>query len=125
MRKDDYELLAAFRRELRRFLAFSERVAQATGLPAQQYQALLGTEEVTVEFAEDGIRALARTAAEVNEAVENIGARRLQTVMEKLLETVSFEAEDRRGERLLVDAGFVDSQLSSIARDTDLSRYVL
>lgn len=91
----------------------------------EQYQALLGTEEVTVEFAEDGIRALARTAAEVNQSVENIGARRLQTVMEKLLETVSYEAEDRRGERLLVDAAFVDSQLSSIARDTDLSRYVL
>jgi ATP-dependent HslUV protease ATP-binding subunit HslU len=91
----------------------------------EQYQALLGTEEVTVTFAEDGIRALARTAAEVNEALENIGARRLQTVMEKLLETVSFEAEDRRGETLTVDAGFVDQQLSSIARDTDLSRYVL
>jgi ATP-dependent HslUV protease ATP-binding subunit HslU len=91
----------------------------------EQYQALLGTEEVNVTFAEDGIRALARTAAEVNEAVENIGARRLQTVMEKLLETVSFEAEDRRGETLTVDAGFVDQQLSSIARDTDLSRYVL
>jgi ATP-dependent HslUV protease ATP-binding subunit HslU len=91
----------------------------------EQYQALLGTEEVTVTFAEDGIRALARTAAEVNEAVENIGARRLQTVMEKLLETVSFEAEDRRGEMLTVDAAFVDAQLSSIARDTDLSRYVL
>ena len=91
----------------------------------EQYQALLGTEEVNVTFAEDGIRALARTAAEVNEAVENIGARRLQTVMEKLLETVSFEAEDRRGESLTVDAGFVDQQLSSIARDTDLSRYVL
>ena len=91
----------------------------------EQYQALLGTENVTVNFAEDGIRALARTAAEVNEAVENIGARRLQTVMEKLLETVSFEAEDRGGETLTVDAGFVDAQLSSIARDTDLSRYVL
>ena len=91
----------------------------------EQYQALLGTEGVTVDFAEDGIRALARTAAEVNEAVENIGARRLQTVMEKLLETVSFEAEDRGGETLTVDAGFVDAQLSSIARDTDLSRYVL
>jgi ATP-dependent HslUV protease ATP-binding subunit HslU len=91
----------------------------------EQYQALLGTENVTVNFAEDGIRALARTASQVNEAVENIGARRLQTVMEKLLETVSFEAEDRGGETLTVDAAFVDGQLSSIARDTDLSRYVL
>jgi ATP-dependent HslUV protease ATP-binding subunit HslU len=91
----------------------------------EQYQALLGTEGVRIDFSEDGIRALARTAAEVNEAVENIGARRLQTVMEKLLETVSFEAEDRTGETLKVDAAFVDQQLSSIARDTDLSRYVL
>jgi ATP-dependent HslUV protease ATP-binding subunit HslU len=91
----------------------------------EQYRALLLTEEVQVDFAEDGIRALARVAAEVNEAVENIGARRLQTVMEKLLETISFEAEDRRGEQLTVDAAFVEQQLSSIARDTDLSRYVL
>ncbi|WP_338502724.1 ATP-dependent protease ATPase subunit HslU [Sphingomonas kaistensis] len=92
---------------------------------ADQYRALLATEGVTIEFAEDGIRALAKIAAEVNESVENIGARRLQTVMEKLLETISFEAEDRRGETLLVDAAFVESQLASLARNTDLSRYVL
>jgi ATP-dependent HslUV protease ATP-binding subunit HslU len=91
----------------------------------EQYQALLGTEGVTVTFADDGIEALARIAAEVNDAVENIGARRLQTVMEKLLEDVSFDAENRRGETLVVDAAFVDRQLSSIARNADLSRYVL
>jgi ATP-dependent HslUV protease ATP-binding subunit HslU len=91
----------------------------------EQYQALLGTEGVRIEFEEDGIAALARIAAEVNEAVENIGARRLQTVMEKLLEQVSFEAEDRSGETLKVDAAFVDTQLASIARNADLSRYVL
>jgi ATP-dependent HslUV protease ATP-binding subunit HslU len=91
----------------------------------EQYVALLGTEGVTISFADDGIRALARIAAEVNESVENIGARRLQTVMEKLLETVSFEAEDRRGESLTVDAAFVEAQLSDLARNTDLSRYVL
>jgi ATP-dependent HslUV protease ATP-binding subunit HslU len=91
----------------------------------EQYQALLGTEDVTVTFAEDGIAALARVAAEVNEAVENIGARRLQTVMEKLLEDISFSAEDRRGETLVVDAAFVDRQLSGIAKNADLSRYVL
>jgi ATP-dependent HslUV protease ATP-binding subunit HslU len=91
----------------------------------EQYQALLGTEGVTITFADDGITALARIAAEVNEAVENIGARRLQTVMEKLLEDVSFAAEERRGETLLVDAAFVEQQLSSIARNADLSRYVL
>jgi ATP-dependent HslUV protease ATP-binding subunit HslU len=80
---------------------------------------------VEIKFAEDGIRALARIAAEVNGQVENIGARRLQTVMEKLLEDVSFEAEDRRGETLTVDAAFVEKQLSGIAKDADLSRYVL
>jgi ATP-dependent HslUV protease ATP-binding subunit HslU len=91
----------------------------------EQYSALLATEEVTISFAEDGIEALARIAAEVNEAVENIGARRLQTVMEKLLEDVSFTAEDRHGETLVVDKAFVESQLASIARNADLSRYVL
>jgi ATP-dependent HslUV protease ATP-binding subunit HslU len=91
----------------------------------EQYQALLGTEGVTITFADSGIEALARIAAEVNESVENIGARRLQTVMEKLLEDVSFDAEDRRGESLTVDAAFVEQQLSSIARNADLSRYVL
>jgi ATP-dependent HslUV protease ATP-binding subunit HslU len=91
----------------------------------EQYQALLGTEGVTIEFADSGIEALARIAAEVNEAIENIGARRLQTVMEKLLEDVSFDAEDRSGETLVVDADFVEKQLSGIARNADLSRYVL
>jgi ATP-dependent HslUV protease ATP-binding subunit HslU len=91
----------------------------------EQYQALLATEDVTIRFTDDGIEALARIAAEVNEAVENIGARRLQTVMEKLLEDISFTAEDRGGETLTVDAAFVDAQLAGIARNADLSRYVL
>ena len=78
-----------------------------------------------MSFTEDGIRAVARIAAEVNGEVENIGARRLQTVMEKLLEEVSFDAEDRSGSELVVDAAYVESQLASIARNTDLSRYVL
>src|SRR5688500_10673020 len=91
----------------------------------EQYQALLATEEVSITFAADGIAALARIAAEVNEALENIGARRLQTVMEKLLEEISFEAEDRHGETLNVDAAFVEKQLSGIAKNADLSRYVL
>ncbi len=91
----------------------------------EQYRALIGTEGVDVSFTEDGIRAVARIAAEVNGEVENIGARRLQTVMEKLLEEVSFDAEDRSGTALVVDAAYVDSQLASIARNTDLSRYVL
>jgi ATP-dependent HslUV protease ATP-binding subunit HslU len=91
----------------------------------EQYRALLATEGVTIEFADDGIATLARIAAEVNDALENIGARRLSTVMEKLLEDISFTAEDRHGETLVVDAAFVEKQLASIARDTDLSRYVL
>ncbi|GLT02670.1 ATP-dependent protease ATPase subunit HslU [Sphingobium jiangsuense] len=91
----------------------------------EQYKALLGTEGVTIDMTEDGIRAVARIAAEVNEQVENIGARRLQTVMEKLLEDVSFDAEDRSGETLVIDAAYVDGQLASISRNTDLSKYIL
>jgi len=91
----------------------------------EQYKALLNTEGVTVDITAEGIKALARIAAEVNEQIENIGARRLQTVMEKLLEDVSFDAEDRQGETLVVNAAYVDQQLSSISRDTDLSKYIL
>ena len=91
----------------------------------QQYVALIGTEGVTIEFTPDGIRAVARIAAEVNGQIENIGARRLQTIMEKLVEDVSFNAEDRGGTKLVIDAAYVDSQLASIARNTDLSKYVL
>jgi ATP-dependent HslUV protease ATP-binding subunit HslU len=91
----------------------------------QQYAALLGTEGVQIDFTEDGIRAVAKIAAEVNGEIENIGARRLQTVMEKLLEEVSFDAEDRAGTTLVIDAAYVDKQLAAVARNTDLSRYVL
>jgi ATP-dependent HslUV protease ATP-binding subunit HslU len=91
----------------------------------EQYRALIGTEGVDVSFTADGIAAVARIAAAVNAEVENIGARRLQTVMEKLLEEVSFEAEDRAGSAIVVDGAYVDKQLAGIARDTDLSRYVL
>jgi ATP-dependent HslUV protease ATP-binding subunit HslU len=93
-------------------------------LPAQ-YRALIGTEGVDVSFTEDGLAAVARIAAEVNGEVENIGARRLQTVMEKLLEEISFDAEDRKGGALTIDAAYVEQQLASIARNTDLSRFVL
>ena len=89
-----------------------------------QYQALLATEGAQVSFTDDGIAAIARIAAEVNGQVENIGARRLQTVMEKLLEEVSFDAEDRT-EAVVVDGAYVDKQLAGIARNTDLSRFVL
>ena len=91
----------------------------------EQYIALLGTEGVTVNISEDAIAKLAEIAANVNETVENIGARRLQTVMEKLLEEISFTAEDRVGEEISVDAAYVDKQLSDVAKDTDLSKYIL
>ena len=91
----------------------------------QQYTALLATEEVTLEFSDDAIDAIARIAVDVNSTVENIGARRLQTVMEKLLEDISFDAEDRKGAVILIDADYVRKQLSNIAKDTDLSKYVL
>jgi ATP-dependent HslUV protease ATP-binding subunit HslU len=104
---------------------FVRILSQTRASLTEQYKALLGTEGVEIEFTDDGIAALAKIAAEVNDAVENIGARRLQTVMEKLLEDVSFAAEEHRGERLSVDAAFVDKQLAGIARNADLSRYVL
>jgi ATP-dependent HslUV protease ATP-binding subunit HslU len=91
----------------------------------EQYAALLATEGVTLEFSDDAIDAIARIAADVNDSVENIGARRLQTVMEKLLEDISFDAEDRGGETLKIDAAYVQKQLAGIAKDTDLSKYVL
>ena len=91
----------------------------------EQYSALIATEGVTVTFTEDGIRAIARIAAEVNGQIENIGARRLSTVMEKLLEEVSFGAEERKGETVTIDGAYVEAQLADIARNTDLSKYVL
>ena len=90
-----------------------------------QYTALMATEAVTVTFTPDGIGALARIAAEVNDSVENIGARRLYTVMERVFEELSFTAPDRGGEAVIVDAGFVESNLGELTRNTDLSRYVL
>ena len=90
-----------------------------------QYKALLGTENVTVEISQDAIVEVAKIAAQVNESVENIGARRLQTVMEKLLEDISFEAEDHSGETIVIDAPYVRERLSELAEDTDLSKYIL
>jgi ATP-dependent HslUV protease ATP-binding subunit HslU len=91
----------------------------------EQYKALIGTEKVTLEIEPEAIRELARIAAQVNESVENIGARRLQTVMEKLLEDLSFEAEDRKGETVTIDAAYVRDRLAVLAEDADLSKYVL
>jgi ATP-dependent HslUV protease ATP-binding subunit HslU len=91
----------------------------------EQYRALIATEGVTVTFTDEGIRAIARIAAEVNGQIENIGARRLQTVMEKLLEDISFGAEERKGDTVTIDGGYVETQLAEVARNTDLSKYVL
>ncbi|GLK46065.1 MULTISPECIES: ATP-dependent protease ATPase subunit HslU [Novosphingobium] len=90
-----------------------------------QYKALLGTEQVTVEVTADAIGEIAKIAAQVNESVENIGARRLQTVMEKLLEELSFEAEDRKGETVTIDQTYVRDKLSGLAGNADLSKYIL
>ena len=91
----------------------------------EQYKALLATEGVTVNFAADGIARLAEIAWQVNETTENIGARRLHTVLERLLESLSFEAADQGGSTVTVDAAYVDVQLGELARDEDLSRYIL
>ncbi|WP_339638131.1 ATP-dependent protease ATPase subunit HslU [uncultured Sulfitobacter sp.] len=91
----------------------------------RQYTALMGTEDLTVTFTEEGIAALAKIAADVNTSVENIGARRLYTVMERVFEEVSFDAPDRSGQEITVDADFVEKNLGELTRSTDLSRYVL
>ena len=90
-----------------------------------QYRALLGTEQLSVEFTGDGVRRIAEIAHQVNERTENIGARRLHTVMERLLESVSFEASGRDATSLRVDAAYVDQHLGALAKDEDLSRYIL
>jgi ATP-dependent HslUV protease ATP-binding subunit HslU len=91
----------------------------------RQYTALLATEGLDVQFRDDAIEEVARIAAEVNERMENIGARRLHTVMERLLDTVSFDAPDLRGQRIVIDAAYVRERLEGVARDEDLSRYIL
>jgi ATP-dependent HslUV protease ATP-binding subunit HslU len=91
----------------------------------KQYKALLKTEQVTLDFAEDGIDAIADTAAEINQSVENIGARRLHTVMEKVLEEISFTATDKAGSSLKIDRGYVASKVGELAKNADLSRFIL
>lgn len=91
----------------------------------RQYTALMGTENVTVDFTDDGIEALAKIAADVNQSVENIGARRLYTVMERVFEDLSFKAPDKAGEAVTVDAAFVETHLGELTKSTDISRYVL
>ena len=91
----------------------------------KQYVALMGTENVTLEFTEDGIDAIAGIAADVNARVENIGARRLQTIMERVLDEISFTATDRPQEKLVIDGDYVRSRVEDLAKDHDLSRFIL
>jgi ATP-dependent HslUV protease ATP-binding subunit HslU len=91
----------------------------------EQYRSLLATEQVDLSFDESGIRRIAEVSFQVNERMENIGARRLHTVLERLLETISYEAADRAGEVLRVDADYVDEHLGELVQDEDLSRYIL
>ena len=90
-----------------------------------QYTALMETEDVALEFTESGVKRLAEVAYHVNESTENIGARRLHTVMERLLETISFEASDKSGASIQINAGYVDEHLAELSKDEDLSRYIL
>jgi ATP-dependent HslUV protease ATP-binding subunit HslU len=104
---------------------FERILTEPSNALTRQYAALMATEGVELEFAADGVRRLAEVAAHVNERMENIGARRLHTVLEKLLEPLSFEATERKGERIVVDAAHVDRELADLARNEDLSRYIL
>jgi len=91
----------------------------------RQYQALLAAEDVELVFTEDGLREIARIAAEVNARTEDIGARRLHTIVERVLEDISFEAPDRRGERVVIDRDYVLQRVEDIAADDDLSKFIL
>ena len=91
----------------------------------EQYTALMNTEGVTLNFAEDGVKKIAQVAHDVNENTENIGARRLHTIMERLLESISYSAPDESGKSFTVDAGYVDDNIGELVKDEDLSRYIL
>jgi ATP-dependent HslUV protease ATP-binding subunit HslU len=113
------ELKALTRDDFRRILTEPEASL------VTQYKALLGTEDLTLEFTDDAVAALADMAVEINRTVENLGARRLHTVMEKLLEDVSFTASDRGGQSVTVDAAMVHERVGELAKDADLSRFIL
>ena len=104
---------------------FEAILTQTHASLTRQYQALLATEQVSVQFTPEGITRLAQIAYQVNERTENIGARRLATVMERLLDDVSFDATERAGQTVVVDAAYVDARLSELSRNEDLSRYIL
>ena len=104
---------------------FEAILTQTHASLVKQYQALLATEGVTLDFADEGVTRLAQIAFEVNERTENIGARRLATVMERLLDDVSFDATQLSGQTVRIDAAYVDSRLGELSQDEDLSRYIL
>jgi ATP-dependent HslUV protease ATP-binding subunit HslU len=91
----------------------------------KQYSALLATEGINLEFSEEGVAALAGIAVQINSSVENIGARRLHTVLERVLDEVSFSAPDREGQTIVVDRAYVESHVGDLARNADLSRFIL
>ncbi len=113
------ELDALTREDFRRILTEPEASL------ITQYKALMGTEDLTLDFTEDAVDALAELAADINAQVENIGARRLHTVLEKLLEEISFTASDRGGESVTIDAGEVQERVGELAKSADLSRFIL
>ena len=91
----------------------------------KQYKALLKTENVDLEFSDDGIDTIANIATEVNSTVENIGARRLHTIIEKVLDEISFTATDRSGEKIVVDSNYIKKNIGELVKDTDLSKFIL
>jgi len=113
------ELRALTKEDFRRILTEPEASL------IKQYVALIGTEGVTIEFTDDGIVALANIAADINASVENIGARRLHTVMERVLDDVSFEATDRSGDSVVIDKDYVEEHIGDLARNADLSKFIL
>jgi ATP-dependent HslUV protease ATP-binding subunit HslU len=113
------ELRALTEEDFRRILTETEASL------IKQYRALMATEGVTLDFADDAVDAIARIAVEINSSVENIGARRLQTVMERILDEISFNAPDQAGTALTVDAAYVEKHIGDLARNADLSRFIL
>ena len=91
----------------------------------KQYEALMGTEDVKISFSEDGIDAIATLAVDINSTIENIGARRLHTILERVLEDISFSAADKGGEKITIDANYVKDNVNELSKDTDLSKFIL
>jgi ATP-dependent HslUV protease ATP-binding subunit HslU len=113
------ELRALTREDFRRILT------EPKACLINQYVALMKTEGVDLQFTEDSIEAIADIAVEVNTAVENIGARRLMTVMERILDDISFNAGDRQGETVVIDAAYVQEHIGDLAKNADLSKFIL